>query len=71
MPAVLDWLEARFPGRPLLLLGHSVGAQQVGLMPNVRKLAGLVAVATSVGYWRYMPWATASKRTSFFISSAP
>jgi predicted alpha/beta hydrolase len=71
MPAVLDWLETRFPGRPLLVLGHSVGAQQVGLMPNVHKLAGLVAVATSVGYWRYMPLGYRLKTHFFFHLFSP
>lgn len=71
MPAVLDWLEARFPGRPLLAVGHSVGAQLVGLMPNVHKLAGLVAVATGVGYWKYMPWGYRLKTHFFFHVFTP
>jgi predicted alpha/beta hydrolase len=71
MPAVLAWLEARFPGRPLLALGHSVGGQQVGLLPNVHKLAGLVAVATSVGYWKYMPLGYRLKTHFFFHLFSP
>ncbi|WP_210517789.1 alpha/beta hydrolase family protein [Hymenobacter terricola] len=71
MPAVLDWLEARFPGRPLLVLGHSVGAQQVGLMPNANKLAGLVAVGTGVGYWNYMPLGYRLKTHFFFRIFSP
>jgi len=71
MPAVLDWLEARFPGLPLLLVGHSVGAQQVGFMPNLHKLRGLVAVATSVGYWGYMPLGYRLKTHFFFHLFSP
>jgi len=66
MPAVLDWLEARFPSLPLLVLGHSVGGQQVGLMPNVHKLAGLVAVGSSGGYCNDMPLGYRLK-TYFFL----
>ena len=55
MVAVLDWLTARYPDRPKYLLGHSVGGQLVGLMPNHRKLSGIVMVAVSTGYWRWFP----------------
>lgn len=50
MPAVFDFLEARFPGLDLLIFGHSVGGQKAGLMPNFRKVKGLVTFATGAGY---------------------
>ncbi|WP_411888294.1 alpha/beta fold hydrolase [Hydrocarboniphaga effusa] len=50
MPAALDALAQRHPGVPLLLIGHSVGGQLVGLMPNHDRLDGVVQVASSSGY---------------------
>ena len=52
MPAALAWLEARFPGLPLFTLGHSVGGQLVGAMPNQHRARAHVMVASSTGYWR-------------------
>lgn len=63
MPAVLNSLEARYPGTDLLIFGHSVGGQKAGLMPNFRKVKGLVSVASGAGYlpnmrppYRYKTW---------------
>lgn len=50
MPAALEHLAERVPGTPLMLLGHSAGAQLVGLMPNVGRLARIAQVAGSSGY---------------------
>ena len=52
MPAALDWLAARCPALPLYTLGHSVGGQLVGAMPNQHLARAHVMVATSTGYWR-------------------
>jgi predicted alpha/beta hydrolase len=52
MPAVLEWLERRFRGRPLVTLGHSVGGQLIGCMYNQAAARAHVMVATSIGYWR-------------------
>lgn len=71
MPAVLDFLDARYPNLPKLILGHSAGGQQVGFMPNVHKVKGLVAVATSVGYLPYMPWGYRLKSYYFFYLFSP
>jgi predicted alpha/beta hydrolase len=43
--AVLGHAYARFPGLPVFLLGHSAGAQIVGMTPLCERLAGLVFVA--------------------------
>jgi predicted alpha/beta hydrolase len=43
--AVLEQAFARFAGVPVFLLGHSAGAQIVGLTPHAERLAGLVFVA--------------------------
>ena len=45
-------LHARAPELPLLLLGHSLGAQLPGLFERTDHIAGLLAVAAGSGYWR-------------------
>jgi predicted alpha/beta hydrolase len=55
--AVCDTLESRRAGRPLLLVGHSLGGQ-VGLIHAAtagRDLAGIALVAVGIPYWRAYP----------------
>lgn len=55
LPAALDHLHQHSPGLPLYFLGHSVGGQMLGLMPNRHLIAKAVLVASGFGYWRNMP----------------
>lgn len=52
MPAALALLAQRFPQLPLAVLGHSVGGQLIGCMPNQSRARAFVMIATSTGYWR-------------------
>jgi len=52
MPAALESLAARFPPLPLVTVGHSVGGQLIGCMPNQQRARAHVMIATSTGYWR-------------------
>lgn len=54
MPAVMDYLDTRYPDLPKLIVGHSVGGMNFGLMPNYQKIKGLVAVGSGSGYWKNM-----------------
>jgi predicted alpha/beta hydrolase len=49
--ALRFWGE-QHPGMPLLLAGHSVGGQLLGLCESAPKLAGALMVASQSGYWR-------------------
>jgi predicted alpha/beta hydrolase len=51
MPAALDWLHQCYAGLPLFAIGHSVGGQFLGLLPNHQLLARAVMVGVSSGYW--------------------
>lgn len=51
LEGALRYLRAEHPHVPLLLLGHSVGAQLAGMAPSSVELAGLVFVASGSGYW--------------------
>jgi predicted alpha/beta hydrolase len=48
---MLRWLGARFPGEPMLLVGHSFGGQALGLIPAARQLTAALLVAVQSGYW--------------------
>lgn len=50
--AVVQHLHAQAPDVPLLLIGHSLGAQLPGLFERTDHIAGLLGVATGSGYWR-------------------
>lgn len=50
--AVTRWAGARFPGLPLLAVGHSVGGHAIGLSPETRHLQGALLVATHAGITR-------------------
>jgi predicted alpha/beta hydrolase len=50
MPAALDWLKARSGSETVDLVGHSAGAQLVGLMPNHASIRRVLMVAASSGY---------------------
>jgi len=52
--AALDWLLQRTGQPQALLLGHSAGGQMMGLMPNHHRIARVVGVATSTGWFRGM-----------------
>jgi predicted alpha/beta hydrolase len=53
MPAALDVAAQRAQGLPVITLGHSIGGQFVGLLPNHALARAHVQIATSVGYWRW------------------
>ena len=52
MPAALELLAQRYPQLPLVTVGHSVGGQLVGCMPNHDRARAHVMIATATDYWR-------------------
>lgn len=51
--AVIDEARSRYPRLPMFWLGHSVGAQIFGLIPNREHVQAMLSVAAGSGYWRY------------------
>lgn len=51
-PAMVDFVRDRTPGRPLLWVGHSLGGQILGLVPNRDRVRAMLTVACGSGYWR-------------------
>lgn len=48
----LAWLKGRAPDAPLHWIGHSLGGQILGLLPNRGLVDSAVTVASGSGYWR-------------------
>jgi predicted alpha/beta hydrolase len=55
---VIDFVKERLPGAPLYWVGHSLGGQLLGLIPNRRFIDRVITVATGSGYWRENAWRT-------------
>jgi predicted alpha/beta hydrolase len=50
--AMVDFTADRIGARPLLWIGHSLGGQILGLVPNRERVAAMVTIAVGSGYWR-------------------
>lgn len=55
VPGGINFLRTHYPQRPLAVIGHSTGGQQLGLANNVSEVKAAIFVAVSTGYWRGMP----------------
>lgn len=55
LAAVIDWAADRYPTARLLLIGHSVGGQLVGLAANAGRVAGMLFVAAQSGWYGHWP----------------
>jgi predicted alpha/beta hydrolase len=54
--AMVDWIDRRIGDRPLAWIGHSLGGQILGLVPQHGRVAAMATVAAGSGYWRdYSP----------------
>jgi predicted alpha/beta hydrolase len=51
MPAVIDWLYARYQPRRLFVIGHSFGGQGIGLIERPGRITAMVGVSAQSGYW--------------------
>lgn len=54
-PGIIETAAREFPGRPLLAVGHSIGGQLLGLVPDLDRLSAVCTVAAQHGYWRRYP----------------
>lgn len=52
--AALEWLLARSKAEQAVIIGHSAGGQMLGLLPNHARVARLVGVSASTGWFAGM-----------------
>ncbi len=55
---VIDHAKERVPNVPLYWVGHSLGGQLLGLIPNRDKIDRVMTIATGSGYWLENSWPT-------------
>ncbi|TBR42833.1 hypothetical protein CBF23_006560 [Marinomonas agarivorans] len=71
IPAILHYAKKRFESVPLIGIGHSVGAQQIGLIPNNYLYDGFIAVAASTGHSKSMSFHYKVQSAFFFRLFGP
>lgn len=49
---MIDWIVTEHRHQKLMVIGHSVGAQMVGLAPNNERIAAMLSIAGQSGYWK-------------------
>jgi len=49
--AMLDAVSNKADGKPVYWIGHSLGGQIIGLLPNANLIAKAVTIASGSGYW--------------------
>jgi predicted alpha/beta hydrolase len=50
--AMIELMKQRLPDAPLYWIGHSLGGQLLGLIPNRDRIDRVITVAAGSGYWR-------------------
>lgn len=56
MNAVLDYVVNELTLTDIIWLGHSVGAQLVGLLKNKNHIRKVISINAALGYWGYLPY---------------
>jgi len=54
--AVRLWAEARFPGLPLWVIGHSLGGMAMAFQPGTERIERIITVAAGHGHVTDHPW---------------
>ncbi|NMO17577.1 alpha/beta fold hydrolase [Pyxidicoccus fallax] len=55
LAGAITTVRERFPGRRVLLVGHSAGGQLLGLADSASEVAALLSVTSGSGYYRLFP----------------
>jgi predicted alpha/beta hydrolase len=53
--AALNWIFQEYPAHQLLVVGHSLGGQIAGALPELQRVSAWLGVASQSGYWRGWP----------------
>lgn len=68
---VIDMVKSEVPDVPLHWIGHSLGGQLIGLIPNREHIDRVITVATGTGYWLENTWRTRSVVWWLWFISVP
>jgi len=71
LEGVLRFVHGVFPGRPVAVIGHSVGGQLLGLAPSITHVARVVTVGAQSGYWGHWPLSTKVAFASLWYGVMP
>lgn len=55
LAGVVDAVAQRYPDGVIILAGHSIGGQLLGLADNCQKIKAMLSIASQSGYWRLWP----------------
>ena len=61
--AVVDWVETQHPEHKILGIGHSIGGQLLGLLPDNHRISAYLNIASQHGHWKN--WRGKFKAQSF------
>lgn len=53
LEAVIKYTIETFPGHKIILLGHSIGGQLIGLAPSSYMADKIILIAAQSGYWKF------------------
>lgn len=51
MTGVFSWINQHYPADKKIVIGHSMGGQQIGFMKNNHAIDQIILIASSTGYW--------------------
>lgn len=71
IPAIKKYLRSRFCNYPFLIIGHSVGGQQIGFIDELTDIKGMLAFAVSTGHLSGMPLIYRLQSIFFFYIFTP
>jgi predicted alpha/beta hydrolase len=66
--AALEFLARAAPAARMLCVGHSFGANALGLVPGIERYAGALFVGAQSGYWRH--WRGAGRAGMWLLTHA-
>lgn len=70
MAGALDWTCRERNVERVLLIGHSIGGQLIGLAPNAERISAALCVASQSGEWRLWPTAIGKAKMVVWMFAA-
>jgi predicted alpha/beta hydrolase len=55
LAGVLAWVRSQRPNQPIVVVGHSMGGQILGLPPNHGEISRALLIGAQAGSWRHWP----------------